>query len=419
MFSTTKKQEIKTNSNVDPRTSRLTSNPNSRGSIINEIIPITEVPILTSVDNPVEKVIPSNTKNTKPRKERVNLIEKKAIMSKHTILKVGPDGVATAIPLERLKNKNMEKADIFPQLQSGASSKNLKIPLEDTDLKISDLEVAKQTPEPEYTNKLEDTKLSKRLSEVNTSQQNKKNEATIPLSQVEEEVERRVAEKLKELLINKNPDKNNYVNIIDNLNEKVFDDALIYNGLATDFLDSFEVKDVVSQTMNDNNKVIEENNNVASDTTAPVFTDRLQSNLEDRLRFDAFSFSLEDGDELNLDDTLTYIPFFNEKLYITEECKTQVTSKYVKMHVELAGILEHKPIIYLFGDKSVSYKITEKDLIINWKDELTTGTASGKIKQKNSIYYIEITNYYIGKEEISFNNIELPAIFETEFNIDT
>lgn len=117
----------------------------------------------------------------------------------------------------------------------------------------------------------------------------------------------------------------------------------------------------------------------------------------------------------------TFVPYFNDELYATSECSSELRSDpetTLNLVVELAGLLDEEPVIYPFG----LYKIRTgeigafKDQILSltWTNDDSHGKAEGRLYENSEqVYVIVLPRIWDGSgKKISFSEIELPAIFQ-------
>lgn len=118
-----------------------------------------------------------------------------------------------------------------------------------------------------------------------------------------------------------------------------------------------------------------------------------------------------------------YVPFFNEELFATNDCKTCLHNKNLNIMVELAGILSEDPKMYPFGYQSAASigRLSIKPMKFNWKSEdgsegyaigiLSTSLPNSTVdKNKYTIYCITFSSWMATRDNqaINFIDIELP-----------
>ena len=117
----------------------------------------------------------------------------------------------------------------------------------------------------------------------------------------------------------------------------------------------------------------------------------------------------------------TFVPYFNDELYATSECSSELRSDpetTLNLVVELAGLLDDEPVIYPFG----LYKIRSgeigafKDQILSltWTNDDSHGKAEGRLcENSEQVHVIVLPRIWDASgKKISFSEIELPAIFQ-------
>lgn len=128
-----------------------------------------------------------------------------------------------------------------------------------------------------------------------------------------------------------------------------------------------------------------------------------------------------------------YIPFFNDELFATNDCKTEISDTNIKIVVELAGILTDEPRLYPFGYQPISsiplhYDYTlQPQMEFQWKSEDgSEGIAIGEMSSQkdpagNSVYSISFSSWILKSQcevssspdnpsrPINFDEIELPV----------
>lgn len=108
----------------------------------------------------------------------------------------------------------------------------------------------------------------------------------------------------------------------------------------------------------------------------------------------------------------TYLPYFSEVLYATEACSTKLIGRIVYLTVELAGFSD-LPRIYPFGETIMT--CSPKTVTLQWKSDSSTGTCSGQLYCLEGKPVIEINSVTNKDQSISFEDIDLPCIFQGEF----
>lgn len=117
-----------------------------------------------------------------------------------------------------------------------------------------------------------------------------------------------------------------------------------------------------------------------------------------------------------------YTPFFNNELYATYDCTTNLNDHHLKLKVELAGLLTSSAVLYPFGNKpfqSREYPLQKMDF--HWYSDTQKGMCRCHLDFKDDKYIIlfdrivtETGKDDLSYEEIKFEDITLPAIFTYE-----
>lgn len=255
----------------------------------------------------------------------------------------------------------------------------------------------------------------------------KSREKFISIEDFEEEVEKRVQQRLQSIYsqresqsrdssvhleLQSNPDSQ------DSQDDRYFQDRDNQEDSQEDFLylsqDQEEKEDEKSNDEKEEKK------------EEKIFSEEKEQKKEDRYEPSCEKVDCE-KEEKKIISNGTFIPYFNNELYATNECLTELRSfipgkSSIKLIVELAGLLDHPPVIYPFGGQNGGKigNFLEQDLDLTWTNDEDHGRVSGHFLLLGQQYVIIVDKIWKSSldKEVSFTDIELPAIFQYQGDLN-
>lgn len=105
----------------------------------------------------------------------------------------------------------------------------------------------------------------------------------------------------------------------------------------------------------------------------------------------------------------TFTPFFNNNLFITKDCRSELTGNSLSLVVELAGILSVPPKIYPFGN-AIDLTYPNQPISLQFLGESQEGTATGRLLNENGTIIILLDTYSNSTgASMTFEEIDLPV----------
>lgn len=104
-----------------------------------------------------------------------------------------------------------------------------------------------------------------------------------------------------------------------------------------------------------------------------------------------------------------YIPFYVKEEFTCCNNKTMLNERSVDMIVDILGNIGNT--IYPFGNEIIEMSFPEQNIVLKYKDceMIEYDDVHGKLRLKNNIYLIELTDFFSNKEKIKFKDLSFPV----------